>query len=169
MSSEIKLADPDFDKSAFIKNLESVNYLMLAIPLGLFGWVFLEKERNGGLRNDIWNEPDLMFHVAMLVGVGYVLNRTLISWKGSLLKGLDGTPELDLKLKKSRKSIVWRNVLWIMGAAISTYGLYEKGDMFYTLFFTVFLVLITANRPSGRYFSKLFKLKGDEKKWMEAQ
>jgi hypothetical protein len=39
--------------------------------------------------------------------------------------------------------------------------------MVYAIVFMVFMVLITANRPTGRYFSKFLGLKGDEKKWME--
>ncbi len=163
----MNVSDPDFDKRTYIKNLESINYLMLAVPLVFFGWVFLEKENDGGLRNAIWDNPDLMFHGVMLVGIFYIFNRTLILWKSTVLKALERVPNLDEKLKKLRKPIIWRNMLWSIGALISAYGLYEKGDMFYTLFFTVFLILITANRPSGQYFSKLLELKDDEKKWME--
>ncbi len=140
---------------------------MLAVPLVLFGWAFLEKESKNALRTDFWNEPDLMFHGAMMVGMLYVLNRTLISWKSTVNRGLKETVEIDEKLRKLRKPLIWRSILWTFGAVIATYGLYEKGDMFYTLFFTIFLVLITGNRPNGQYFSKLLQLKGEEKKWME--
>ena len=163
------LSNSDFDKYSFMKRLESINYLMLSVPLVFFGWVFLEKERVGSLRSEFWSNPDLMFHAVMLVGIGYIYNRTLLGWKSTIMKGLEQTRELDLKLKKMAKPIIWRNALWAIGGMISSYGLYEKGDMFYAIFFTSFLILITANRPSGHYFVKFFNLKGEEKKWMLKQ
>jgi len=75
------LNDPQFNKDKFIKSLESVIYLFLVIPLIGFGWVFLEKERLGELRAVVFEDPDIMFHSVMAIGVGYVLMRTLATWK----------------------------------------------------------------------------------------
>ena len=163
----IDLANPDFNKSAYLKRLESINYLMLMLPMAFFGWVFLEKEFQGDLKTSFWDNPDLIFHGAMLIGIFYVFSRTLVSWKSTALKVLKKVKPLDEKLEKLRKPFTWRSMLWTIGAGISTYGLYVKGDMFYVIFFTIFLVLITANRPTGLYFSKFLKLKDEEKKWME--
>ena len=164
----MELSDPQFNKSTFIKQLESVVYLFLVLPLLTFGWVFLEKDGNGSLRSVVFENPDLMFHGVMFIGVGYIIVRTTATWTRDVRRGTDKVKELDVKLKMLKKPIIYRNVLWALGAGIGAYGLYEKGDMIYALVFTLFLILITANRPSGRYFSKLLKLKGDEKKWMEA-
>lgn len=109
-----------------------------------------------------------MFHGVMFIGVGYIIVRTTATWTRDVRRATDKVKELDVRLKMLKKPIIYRNVLWALGAGIGAYGLYEKGDMIYALVFTLFLILITANRPSGRYFSKLLKLKGDEKKWMEA-
>ncbi|MFY0594704.1 hypothetical protein [Roseivirga sp.] len=160
------LNDPEFNKDKFIKSLESVIYLFLVIPLILFGWVFLEKEKAGGLRSVVFEDPDIMFHSVMAIGIGYVLMRTIATWKKDILKALERTKEIDVKLKAVRKPIIYRNIMWSIGAGICAYGLYEKGDMVYAIVFTLFLVLITTNRPSTRYFVKFFKLKGEEKDWM---
>jgi len=162
------LNDPQFNKDKFIKSLESVIYLFLVIPLIGFGWVFLEKERLGELRAVVFEDPDIMFHSVMAIGVGYVLMRTLATWKRDILKALEKTKEIDLKLKAVRKPIIYRNIMWSIGSGIGAYGLYEKGDMLYAIVFTLFLLLITSNRPSSRYFIKLFRLKGEEKDWMES-
>lgn len=162
----MKLRDANFDKRKFIKSLESIGYLFLVLPLVAFGWVFLEKESTGGLRNTFFQNTDIMFHGVMAIGFVYILMRTLATWKADLLKALARTEELDVKLIAVRKPIIYRNVMWALGAGIGAYGLYEKGDMVYALVFTVFLLLITSNRPSERYFVKFFKLKGEEKDWM---
>lgn len=162
----MKLKDADFNKRKFIKSLESIVYLFLVLPLTAFGWVFLEKEKEGGLRATFFENTDVMFHGVMAIGCGYILMRTLATWKRDILKALDKTEELDVKMQAVRKPIIYRNLMWAMGAGIGAYGLYEKGDMVYALVFTVFLLLITSNRPSEHYFVKFFKLKGDEKEWM---
>lgn len=162
----VKLENLDFDKKTFIKKLESIIYLILVIPLLAFAWVFLEKEKAGGLRTTFFDDTDVMFHSVMFIGVAYVLMRTIGTWKRDLMRGLEGVEELDIKLHMVRKPIIYRNLLWSFGALIGTYGLYDKGDMVYALVFTIFLILITANRPSPKYFIKLFKLKGDELDWM---
>lgn len=162
----VKLENPDFDKKSFIKKLESIIHLILVLPLVGFAWVFLEKEKAGTLRSTFFDQPDIMFHSVMLIGVGYVLMRTIGTWKRDLLKSLEGVEKLDLKLQMVKKPIIYRNLLWAFGAAIGAYGLYEKGDMFYALVFSVFLILLTANRPSPNYFIKFFKLTGADKDWM---
>lgn len=164
----MNLSDPEFDKYSYFKKLESVVYLFLALPIMAFGWVFLEKERSGGLRSVFFENPDLMFHGVMGIGVGYILMRTTATWSRDMRKATEPFKELDVKLTMLRKPIIYRNILWAIGAVLGAYGLYEKGDMVYAMIFTIFLIIITANRPTGRYFSKLLKLKGDEKKWMEA-
>ncbi|MBO3700215.1 hypothetical protein [Roseivirga sp. E12] len=162
----MKLSDSDFDKTKFIKSLESIVYLFLVLPLVAFGWVFLEKEKVGGLRATFFENTDVMFHSVMAIGIGYILMRTTATWKRDILRALDKTQELDAKMSAVRKPIIYRNLMWAMGAGIGAYGLYEKGDMVYALVFTVFLLLITSNRPSERYFVKFFSLKGEEKDWM---
>tara|TARA_R110001592_G_scaffold91165_3_gene267194 strand:+ start:6094 stop:6588 length:495 start_codon:yes stop_codon:yes gene_type:complete len=163
----MQLNDPNFDKSAFIKKLETTIYLMFVLPLAFFGYAFLEREANGELRSVFYENPDLMFHTVMAAGIGYVLMRTLTTWKKDALKVLKQIPELDMKLIKLRKSILYRNLMWSFGGIIGAFGLYEKGDMVYALVFSLFLVLITANRPSPKYFANFFGLKGEERKWME--
>ena len=167
--NSMKLQNPDFDKRSFFKTLESIVYLLLVLPLVAFGWVFLEKERTGGLRSVFFEDPDLVFHGAMAIGVGYVLIRTLGTWNRDMRKAVEPFQEMDVKLTMLRKPIIYRNMMWAFGAAIGAYGLYEKGDMVYALVFTIFLVLMTANRPSGQYFDKLLRLKGEEKDWMIKQ
>lgn len=161
------LSDSEFDKNAFFKKLESIVYLLLSLPLLFFGWVLLEREKAGTLRSVFFDDPDLMFHGVMAIGVGYILMRTTATWSREMRKATEPIRELDLKMKMLQKPIIYRNVMWAIGAAIGAYGLYEKGDMVYALIFTVFLIMMTANRPSGRWFAKLLKLRGDEKKWME--
>lgn len=163
----MQLNDPNFDKSTFIKKLETIIYLMFVLPLGFFGYAFLEREASGELRSIFYENPDVMFHTVMAAGIGYVLLRTVTTWKKDALKVLKQVPELDLKLVKLKKSIIYRNLMWSFGATIGAFGLYEKGDMVYALVFSLFLILITANRPSPKYFSKFFGLKGEERKWME--
>lgn len=162
----MKLRDADFDKRKFIKSLESIAYLFLVLPLIAFGWVFLEKESAGELRTTLFEDTDIMFHGVMAIGVGYILMRTFATWKPDILKALTKIEELDVKLLAVRKPIIYRNIMWALGAGVGVYGLYEKGDMIYALVFTVFLLLITSNRPSERYFVKFFKLKGEERDWM---
>lgn len=162
----MKLENQDFDKKAFLRRLESIVYLMLTIPLVGFGWVFLEKEKAGGLRVTFFEDPDLMFHAVMFMGVAYVFMRTIGTWKRDVRKVVDGIEEIDRKLQVLQKPIIARNFLWAFGAAIGTYGLYEKGDMVYAIVFTAFLLLITTNRPSAQYFVKFLQLKGEEKNWM---
>lgn len=162
----VKLEDPNFDKKAYFKKLESIVLLFLAVPLIGFGWVFLEKEKAGALRVTFFEDPDMMFHAVMFIGVAYVLMRTIGTWKRDTLRGLEGIQEIDVKLKMMQKPLIYRNLLWTFGAGIGAYGLYEKGDMVYAIVFTVFLLLITSNRPSAHYFAKFFKMIGEEKEWM---
>lgn len=162
----MKLRDPDFNKRKYIKSLESIIYLFLILPLVTFAWVFLEKERVGGLRSTFFENTDIMFHGVMAIGVIYILMRTLATWKRDLLRSLASTFEMDVKIRALRKPIIYRNIMWVFGAGIGAYGLHEKGDMIYAMVFTLFLVLITSNRPSERYFVNFFKLKGEEKDWM---
>lgn len=163
----MKLKDPDFDKRAYFKKLESYGYLLLMPPLVFFGLAFLERQKTGGLRSVVFEEPDMLFHAVMATAVVYLLMRTFGTWKREILRVLEDTPELDVKLRRMQKPLIYRFGLWALGAAVGAYGLYEKGDMVYALVFTVFMLLITTNRPCGRYFSKFLGLKGEEKKWME--
>lgn len=163
----VHLRNPEFDKSSYFKKLESIIYLFLTIPLLAFGWVFLEKDQQGTLRSVVFENPDLMFHGVMAIGAAYIIMRTTATWARDMRKATEPFKELDIKLTMLRKPIIYRNVLWAIGAGMGAYGLYEKGDMIYALVFTIFLILMTANRPTGRYFAKLLKLKGEEKKWME--
>mgnify|MGYP000442241765 CR=1 FL=1 len=163
------LSDPEFNKEKYIKSLESIIYLSLVLPLIAFGWAFLEREKVDGLRAVFFEDPDVMFHSVMAIGVGYVIMRTMATWKKDIIKALERTTEIDLKLKAVRKPIIYRNIMWSLGAGIGAFGLYEKGDMVYAIVFTLFLILITSNRPSGRYFVKFFALKGKEKDWMLKQ
>lgn len=163
----MKLESPDFDKRAYFKKLESFVYLILMVPLFFFAWVFLETEKRGGLRSVMFEDTDWLFHGVMGTAVAYVLMRTVGTWKRDILRALEDTPELDVKLKRMFKPIVYRNIMWGLGASVGAYGIYEKGDMIYALVFTLFLVLMTTNRPTGRYFSRFLKLKGEEKAWME--
>ena len=162
----MKLQDPDFNKRNFFRTLESIVYLFLIMPLVGFGWVFLEKEKTGELRAVFFEEPDLMFHGAMALGVGYVLVRTLGTWTKDMRKAVEPFQEIDVKLQMLKKPIIFRNLMWAFGAGIGAYGLYVKSDMVYAIVFTVFLILITANRPNGYYFAKLLRLKGEDKDWM---
>ncbi len=162
----MKLADAEFDKNRFLRSLESIVYLFLALPLAAFGWVFLEKEKAGELRSVFFENPDVMFHSVMGIGVGYILMRTVATWKKDVLRALERVEEIDSKLKMVQKPIIYRNLMWALGAGIGAYGLYEKGDMVYAIVFTLFLLLITSNRPSSKYFVKLFKLREEEKDWM---
>jgi len=84
-----------------------------------------------------------------------------------VLDSLKRVKAIDVKLRSLGKAILYRNIMWAIGALIAAYGLYVKGDMFYVMFFTVFLVLITANRPSANYFIKFFQLKDEEKEWLQ--
>jgi len=59
----------EFDPRSYIKRLESKVYLALVLPLSFFGWVFLDRESKGELKNGFWDNPDLMFHGAMLIGI----------------------------------------------------------------------------------------------------
>ncbi len=163
----MRLQDPNFDKRAYFKKLESFIYLLLMAPLIFFGWAFLEQQQAGGLRSVAFRESDYMFHAVMGIAVAYVLMRTLGTWKRDVLRALESTPQLDVKLQRLQRPIIFRNLMWAIGAAISSYGLYDKGDMVYALVFTIFLLLITTNRPTGRYFAKLLKLKGEEREWIE--
>lgn len=165
----MKLNDPDFDKRGFFRSLESIVYLFLMLPLTAFGWVFLEKEKAGGLRAVFFEEPDIMFHGVMGIGVGYILMRTVTTWKRDVKRALQNVPELDAKLRMVRKPMIYRNLLWALGAGIGAYGLHEKGDMIYAIVFTLFLLLITSNRPSPRYFARFLELKGEEREWMLKQ
>lgn len=163
----MKLKNPDFDKKASFKKMEMFIYLMLMAPMVFFAWAFLEREKQNGLRSVFFEDPDILFHAVMMAGVAYVLMRTVTTWKRDVLKALESTPELDVKIERLVKPIIYRNLLWALGASIGAYGIYEKGDMIYAMVFMLFMVLITANRPSGRYFSKFLRLKEEEKKWME--
>lgn len=163
----MKLQDPEFDKRAYLKKLESYIYLLLMLPLVFFGWAFLEREKAGGLRSVMFQRDDFMFHAVMGMAVAYILMRTVATWKRDVRRSLEDVAALDVKLQMLFKPILYRNVLWALGAAVGGYGIYAKGDMIYALVFTIFLLLITTNRPSGAYFSKLLKLKGDERTWME--
>lgn len=164
----MKLENPDFDKKAQFKKIETRIYLMLMFPLAAFAWVFLEQQRQNKLRSVFFEDPDLLFHGVMIVGAAYVLMRTIGTWKRDVLKALDSTPELDVKIQRMVKPLIYRNLLWAIGACIGAYGLYEKGDMLYAFIFMIFMVLMTANRPTGRYFSKFLGLRKEEKKWMES-
>ncbi len=161
------LSDSNFDKDGFFKKMESIIYLLLALPLVGFGWALLEKEKEGSLRSVFFEDPDLMFHGVMGIGVAYILMRTTATWARDMRKATEPFKELDVKLLMLKTPIIYRNSLWAIGAAIGAYGLYEKGDMVYALVFTIFLILITANRPTGRWFAKLLQLRGDDKKWIE--
>ena len=165
----MRLEDPEFDKRAFFKKLESFIYLLLMLPLIFFSWAFLERQKAGGLRSVGFEESDYMFHAVMGVAVGYLLMRTILTWRRDMLRALEDTPELDVKLQRLFKPILYRNIMWVMGAAVGAYGIYDKGDMVYAMVFTLFLLLITTNRPTGRYFARFLKLKGEEKAWMEDQ
>jgi hypothetical protein len=163
------LNNPEFDVDKFSKKLETVVYLIFVIPLGFFGYAFLEKESSGELRSVFFDDPDVLFHTVMAAGVGYILMRTVSTWKRDMLRLLEATRELDLKLVRMRKPLIYKNLLWSFGAGIGAFGLYEKGDMVYAIVFSLFLILITANRPSPKYFVIFFKLKGEEKKWVEGK
>lgn len=162
----VRLEDDQFDKRAYFRKIESIVYVMLAVPLIAFAWVFLEKEQAGDLRAVFFEEPDYMFHAVMFIGVGYVLMRTVLTWKRDVLNALKRIEALDTKLKMLMRPIIERNLLWAFGAGIGAYGLYEKGDMIYALVFTMFLLLITSNRPSAYYFIKLLKLNKEEKDFL---
>jgi len=162
----VKLENQDFDKKAYFRKLESIVYLMLVIPLVAFSWVFLEKEKAGTLRVTFFDQTDFMFHSVMFIGVAYVIMRTIGTWKRDALRATDRVEALDVKLQMMRRPIIARNFLWVFGALIGTYGLYEKGDMVYAIVFTLFLLLITTNRPSAQYFIRFFNLKGEEKEWI---
>lgn len=133
-----------------------------------FGYAFLEREKEGGLRSVVMEDPDILFHGVMAAGIGYILMRTIFSWRKEMRNALKRTPELDMKLIRLKKPLLYRGFMWTLGGFIGAYGLYEKGDMIYALVFSIFLILITANRPSPGYFVKFFELKGEEKKWMES-
>ncbi len=163
----MRLEDPDFDKRAYFKKLESYIYLLLMAPLIFFGWAFLQQQQAGGLKSVALEKADMMFHGVMGIAVVYIIMRTVGTWRRDVLRALEHTPQLDVKLKRLQKPIIYRNLLWALGAAVGAYGLYDRGDMIYALVFTVFLLLITTNRPSGRYFAKFLRLKGEERKWME--
>ena len=163
------LENPDFDHLAYFKRLESLIYIMLIIPLVFFGWAFLEREKTGDLRAVFFEEPDMMFHGVMAIGVAYVLMRTVMTWKRDMRKALEDVPYLDVKLQMLRKPILFRNIMWVLGCGIGAYGIYDKGDMLYAMVFMLFMILITANRPSATYFIKLLRLKEEEKKWIQRQ
>lgn len=163
----MQLNDPDFNVDKFCKRLETVVYLMFVLPLAFFGFAFLERESTGGLRSVFFEDPDIMFHGVMAAGIGYILMRTVSTWRKDTLLMLEPIKELDLKLQSLRRPLIYKNLLWAFGAGIGAYGLHEKGDMVYAIVFSLFLILITANRPSPKYFIKFFKLKGEEKEWME--
>lgn len=164
----MKLKNPDFDKKTQFKRMETAIYLMLLAPLSFFAWAFLEQQGQNKLRSVIFDDPDLLFHGVMAAGVAYVLMRTVTTWKRDVLRALESTPELDVKIERLVKPIMYRNVLWALGAGIGAYGIYDKGDMIYAMVFMIFMVLMTANRPTGRYFSKFLRLKKEEKEWMES-
>uniref|UniRef100_UPI004047836E hypothetical protein n=1 Tax=Roseivirga sp. TaxID=1964215 RepID=UPI004047836E len=165
----MQLNNSEFDIDKFSKRLESIVYLIFVLPLLFFGYAFLERESAGGLRSVFFEDPDILFHGVMAAGIGYILMRTSFTWKQDLLKSLESIPELDLKIQRLRWPIIYRNILWSFGAGIGAYGLYEKGDMVYAIVFSLFLILITSNRPSPKYFIKFFKLKGEERKWIEGR
>lgn len=164
----MKLNDPNFNKTGFLKSLETVIYLLFVLPLSAFGWVLLEKEKTKGLRVVFFEDTDFMFHGTMGLAIIYILMRTLSTWKKQVQSLLKNIPESDEKLRMVRKPVIYRNLLWNFGAGIGAYGLYEKGDMVYAIIFTVFLLLITTNRPTAKYFVKLLRLKGEERKWIES-
>ena len=163
----MKLETPDFDKRAYLKKLESLVYLILMVPLFVFAFVYLETEQRGGLRSSMPDQADWMFHGVMGTAVVYILMRTVGTWRRDIVRALEDTPQLDVKLQRLFKPIIYRNILWALGAGVGAYGIYEKGDMLYAAVFTLFLVLITTNRPTGKYFSRFLRLKGEEKAWME--
>lgn len=162
----MKLADDNFDKDKFIKQLESLVYLMLAFPLLAFGYVLLEKEAANELRSVVMENPDWLFHGLMAIGVVYVLYRTLVGWGQQIRRYVEREECIDKRLKMLKRPLLYRNFLWVLGAFVGVYGLYEKGDMLYALIFTIFLILISVNRPTGRYFAHLLKSKKEESDWL---
>ncbi len=162
----MKLEDETFDKDKYIKHLETLVYLMLAFPLLAFGYVLLEKEASNELRSVVMENPDWLFHGAMAMGVAFVLYRTVIGWGQQIRKYVEREKYIDARLKMLKKPLLYRNLLWVFGAFVGVYGLYEKGDMLYALIFTIFLILISVNRPTGRYFAKLLRLKKEESDWL---
>ena len=163
----MELQNPDFDKRAYLKKLESIVYVFLALPLLFFFWVYLERESADGLRTVFFKETDWLFHGSLLAAILFVFYYTSIGWKKRTLKKINALKALDEKLMALQKPLIVRNLLWIGGCILAAGGLYFKGDMIYAIVFTAFLILITANRPSGSFFVKLLRLKGEEKKWME--
>lgn len=162
----MKLADDNFDKDKFIKQLESLVYLMLAFPLLAFGYVLLEKEAANELRSVVMENPDWLFHGLMAIGVVYVLYRTLVGWGQQIRRYVEREECIDKRLKMLKRPLLYRNFLWVLGAFVGVYGLYQKGDMLYALIFTIFLILISVNRPTGRYFAHLLKSKKEESDWL---
>lgn len=162
----MKLADDNFDKDKFIKQLESLVYLMLAFPLLAFGYVLLEKEAANELRSVVMENPDWLFHGLMAIGVVYVLYRTLVGWGQQIRRYVEREECIDKRLKMLKRPLLYRNFLWVLGAFVGVYGLYEKGDMLYALIFTIFLILISVSRPTGRYFAHLLKSKKEESDWL---
>ena len=163
----MNLQNPEFDKHSYLRKLESAVYLMLAVPLLFFFWVYLEREKVGSLRTVFFEGTDWLFHGGVLFAVLLISYYTTVGWKKRSLLKISELKALDEKLTRLQKPVMVRNLLWVCGSMLAAAGLYFKGDMFYAIVFTVFLVLITANRPSAGFFVRLLQLKGEERKWMD--
>jgi len=135
--------------------------LIIAIPLLVFGYVYLELEA-GRIYAILDPEQIIMsnyllpFLIIIIGGVGVIIPK-------SKVKEIKSELDLESKLNAFEKIQLIRYGMYEAGGLISIIGLYFTVEKLYAVLYVGTIILFSLSRPTQRYIIKSLNLVGEEK------
>lgn len=145
----------------YLRQLTTIAYLNMSIPLLLFGWLYLEAsthrlEPRVDPKNIVW-----IFSILTLMSVFLLyLGNKLYYQKLSIAQSINTLVE---KLLIYKKAVYWRFLFFGIAGLIITLGIYITASELFAISFSIVIVLFSINNPSLIRIAKALKLKDKEK------
>jgi len=157
--SNLNLMNPEVALK-FYKRLNLYFNLVIAIPLLVFGYFYLELE--AGNRDPYLNQVAAQnleyifpFLIILLGGIGFLAPNERI-------KRIQYNLELKEKLNKYERIQLVRFGIYELAVWLSIAGLFLTGNKLYALFYVLVLILFSVDRPTARKIAKQLKLTREE-------
>lgn len=146
----------------YFNTLNLIYYFMVAIPLGVFTYFYLNFARQESIQSAFPEHPDPV--ITYFIPLGTVLFITLSYFVyANLLKNINADFSLKDKLSRFARYATIKYALLEAGSLLIVAGFALSKLKFYIVLYVLTLVVFSLHRPTQRRVSKDLKLNKEER------
>lgn len=159
--------DPLQNIRKYFDRINLIFYFIVSIPLLLFAIVYLNYEEAGGLRNTTTESFNILTHVLIPLLAIASMVGSWLYYKKEL-KAKVSSSGLSEKLNLFYSTLINRYLILMAGTLLAVLGLYVTGEQLFAALYTVMLVASSLIRPTPARLIRDFKLSKEDEKALRA-